>query len=154
MANDAPSLDAAKPMTIGQVADRTGLAVSAIRFYEEKGLITSTRLPNRHRVFDRLVLRRVSFIMITQQLGYTLEEIRDQLDSLDDETPSIDNWERLAANFTSDLNDRIERLELLRDRLSGCIGCGCVSLEGCTVWNEGDRAAAFGPGPRWLLGDR
>lgn len=141
-------------LSIGAVAKRTGLAVSAIRFYADEGLITATRNQAGHRRFPRSSLRRVSFIRTCQQLGYSLEVIRAKLELLPDaRTPNEQDWERLATDFARDLDSRIERLQLLREKLAGCIGCGCLSLQRCALWNADDVAASFGAGPRWLLGD-
>lgn len=143
------------PLTIGAVADRTGLAVSAVRFYADEGLIEAERSASGHRIFRRSVIRRVSFIRTCQRLGYTLDEIRSHLASLPDgRTPNESDWRRLAESFEHDLDSRIRDLALLRDKLAGCIGCGCLSLERCAIWNSADVAADLGPGPRWLLGDR
>lgn len=136
------------------MAARTGLAVSAIRFYENEGLLPAERAPSGHRRFPRSVIRRVSFIMICQRLGYSLTEIARHLESLPEgRTPTDQDWSELAAAFRSDLDQRIDRLTLLRDRLDGCIGCGCLSLERCAMYNPDDAAEALGPGPRYLLGD-
>lgn len=141
-------------MTIGAVAERTGLAVSAVRFYADEGLIASERASSGHRRFPRSVIRRISFIRICQKLGYSLEEITAQLAALPDgRTPTERDWERLASGFSSDIDQRIAELAKLRDTLSGCIGCGCLSLKHCTIWNPDDGAAALGDGPRYLLGN-
>jgi len=141
-------------MTIGAVAERTGLAVSAVRFYADEGLIASERASSGHRRFPRSVIRRISFIRICQKLGYSLEEITAQLATLPDgRTPNERDWERLASGFSSDIDQRIAELAKLRDTLSGCIGCGCLSLKHCTIWNPDDGAAALGDGPRYLLGN-
>jgi len=141
-------------LTIGEVAERTGLATSAIRFYEDKGLVRPQRTPAGHRLFHRSTIRRLSFVLIAQQLGYRLDEIKLQLDALPAEAaPTVGDWERLSVNFAADLDDRIQRLGVLRERLTGCIGCGCLSLEVCHLYNADDRAAAHGAGPRYLLGD-
>lgn len=141
-------------LAIGAVADRTGLAPSAIRFYEEQGLVSSVRNAAGHRRFRRSAIRRLSFVLIAQRLGYRLEEIRTQLATLPiDVAPSDRDWEVLAAQFGDQLDERIAALTDLRERLSGCIGCGCLSLERCALYNADDRAAALGAGPRWLLGD-
>jgi len=142
-------------LTIGQIADRTGLATSAIRFYEEKDLVRPTRASSGHRMFHRSAIRRLSFILVAQQLGYPLAEIKQQLDTLPaDDAPTGADWERLSVNFATDLDERIRRLQELRERLAGCIGCGCLSLEVCHLYNAEDRAATKGTGPRYLLGDR
>lgn len=141
-------------MTIGAVAERTGLAVSAVRFYADEGLIASERASSGHRRFPRSVIRRISFIRICQKLGYSLDEIMQQLATLPDgRTPNERDWSRLAAGFSTDIDQRIAELTQLRDTLSGCIGCGCLSLKHCTIWNPDDGAAALGDGPRYLLGN-
>lgn len=142
-------------LTIGAVAERTGLAPSAIRFYEEKGLVRAARAASGHRQFDRATIRRLSFILIAQQLGYRLDEIKAQLDTLPgDAAPTVADWERLSVHFADDLDERIRRLTELRERLTGCIGCGCLSLEVCRLYNPDDAAARHGTGPRYLMGDR
>ena len=141
-------------LPIGVVAERTGLAVSAVRFYEQEGLIAATRAPSGHRRFLRSTIRRVSFILACQRLGYSLAEIGVVLARLPDgRTPTDADWERLAAGFRRDLDRRIEGLVELRDRLDGCIGCGCLSLDHCAIYNPDDGAARLGTGPRYLLGD-
>jgi len=141
-------------LAIGDVAERTGLAVSAIRFYETKGLITSTRAPSGHRRFRRSMIRRLSFVLISQRLGYSLDEIKAQLDRLPEgRNPTERDWSRLTQEFASDIEARISGLQLLRSKLDECIGCGCLSLATCGVWNPGDAAAELGEGPRFLLGD-
>jgi len=141
-------------LSIGEVADRTGVAVSGLRFYEAEGLIASTRSPGGQRRFAREVLRRIAFIRIAQQLGLSLEEIRDALGSLPGErTPTTADWARLSRHWRSRLDDRIRLLELVRDDLASCIGCGCLSLQSCRLYNPDDRARVLGQGPRYLLGD-
>lgn len=141
-------------LTIGSVASRTGLAVSAIRFYEEHGLVTSERASSGHRRFERSVIRRLSFIRICQKLGYSLNEIRAQLEHLPaGRAPTEADWTRMATAFRSEIDERIAGLEQLREKVDGCIGCGCLSLERCSIWNSDDVAASYGPGPRWLVGD-
>ena len=141
-------------MTIGAVAQRTGLAVSAVRFYADHGLIASDRAPSGHRRFPRSVIRRISFIRICQRLGYTLDQIAEQLAGLPEgRTPTESDWAELASEFSADIDRRIAELAQLRDTLSGCIGCGCLSLARCTIWNPDDGAAELGDGPRYLLGD-
>lgn len=142
------------PLTIGDLARRTGLSVSAIRFYETKGLISPMRNKGGQRRFARADLRRISFIMIAQQLGFSLEAIGAQLALLPEgRAPTQKDWSRISRHFRTDLNDRIEKLTNLRDRLDGCIGCGCLSLRKCALYNPQDRAAKKGPGPRYILGD-
>lgn len=141
-------------LAIGAVASRTGVAVSAIRFYEEQGLIASTRASSGHRRFERSTIRRISFIRICQQLGYSLDEIKTQLDALPHgRTPDEADWQRLAATFRSDIDERMAGLAQLKEKLDGCIGCGCLSLQRCSLYNPDDRAARLGNGPRFLLGD-
>ena len=141
-------------LAIGTVADRTGLAVSAIRFYERVGLISSERAASGHRRFTRSTIRRISFIRVCQQLGYSLAEIGDHLAALPDgRTPTDADWSTMAATFRTEVDGRIERLTTLRDRLDGCIGCGCLSLEHCAMFNPGDAARQLGTGPRYLLGN-
>jgi MerR family redox-sensitive transcriptional activator SoxR len=141
-------------LAIGQVAERTGLATSAIRFYEEQGLVHSERNAAGHRRFRRSAIRRLSFILIAQKLGYRLDDIKEQLDSLpQDSAPSDTQWEELARRFGVELDERISGLQILRDKLDGCIGCGCLSLDRCALYNADDKAAERGSGPRFLLGD-
>lgn len=141
-------------LTIGALSGRTGVAPSALRFYEAEGLIASTRSEGGQRRFDRATIRRVSFIRVAQQVGLTLEEIRAALRSLpDSRTPTQKDWERMSASWRPRLDARIAMLERLRDRLDGCIGCGCLSLSACKLLNPGDEAAARGPGPRYVLDD-
>lgn len=141
-------------LTIGAVAARTGLAVSAIRFYEDKGLVTSERASSGHRRFRKSVIRRLSFVLVSQRLGYSLDEIRIQLDGLPSgRTPTVKDWSKLANGFAADIDDRIAGLQLLRNKLDGCIGCGCLSLTTCAMWNPDDGASELGVGPRYLLGD-
>lgn len=142
-------------ISIGTVARRAGVAVSAIRFYESKGLLPAVRSAGGKRLFPRSAIRRVSFILISQQLGYSLDEIAGLLASLPDErTPTKSDWQRLARRFSVDIDDRVARLTQLKDSLAGCIGCGCLSLKSCKLYNPDDRAAGGGDGPRYLLGDR
>lgn len=141
-------------LSIGYVARRTGLATSAIRFYEEQGLVTPDRSATGHRRFERSDLRRLSFIMISQQLGFTIAEIRTALASLPEHrTPTKSDWARISRSFGKVLDDRIATMQQLRARLDGCIGCGCLSLKTCALYNPKDRAAASGAGPRYLMGD-
>ncbi len=145
----------AELLTIGEVARRSGVASSALRFYEEKGLITSERAGSGHRRFPRSVLRRIAFIVFAQKVGLTLEEIREELEKLPpDRAPTRRDWSRLSSKWTSRIDERIAELERLRSGLTECIGCGCLSLERCQWSNPGDRAAARGPGPRYWIGDR
>jgi MerR family redox-sensitive transcriptional activator SoxR len=142
-------------MTIGEVSQRSGVASSALRFYEERGLITSKRAGSGHRRFPRSVLRRIAFIVFAQRIGLTLEEIGAELAKLPPgRVPSQRDWARLSANWTARVDERIAELERLRAGLTECIGCGCLSLDRCRLSNPGDRAAGFGPGPRYWIGDR
>ncbi len=142
-------------LSIGLIAARTGIAVSAIRFYEAEGLLSSTRSPGGQRRFRRSDIRRVSFILIAQQLGFSLDEIRKKLQALPRErTPTQSDWSGISRAFRQELDDRIETLTRLRDKLDGCIGCGCLSLRKCALYNPQDGARRLGVGPRYLLGDR
>lgn len=142
-------------LTIGAVSERTGVATSALRFYEAQGLIQAGRTEGGQRRYARDTLRRVSFIRIAQQVGLSLDEIRAALASLpESRTPTTRDWERLSSSWRPRLDAQIAMLERLRDRLSGCIGCGCLSLKVCQLANPGDEAADLGPGPRWILGER
>ncbi|MEM6888388.1 MAG: redox-sensitive transcriptional activator SoxR [Pseudomonadota bacterium] len=142
-------------LTIGQLSGRTGLAVSAIRYYESQGLIKPWRNAGGQRRFDRADLRRLSFVMIAQQFGFTLPEIRAELDRLPgSRTPTKTDWARISRSFRAVLDERIDTLTRLRDNLDGCIGCGCLSLSACRLYNPKDKAAEKGVGPRFLLGDR
>lgn len=141
-------------LSIGEVAKRTGTAVSAIRYYDDEGLIRSERNNAGQRRFLRSEIRRVSFILIAQELGFSLNQIRTQLDQLPDKrTPTKRDWGKMSKHFRGELDQRITQLEELRDKLDGCIGCGCLSLDACRLYNKDDRAAQKGDGPRYLLGD-
>lgn len=145
-----------KRLSVGEVANRAGVATSALRFYEEHGLISSERNESGHRRYHADVLRRVSFIRTAQRVGLSLAEIADALGSLPDHrTPTATDWERLASSWRPRLDDQIAVLTRLRDQLDGCIGCGCLSLTSCRLWNPDDAAAELGPGtgPRYLLSD-
>lgn len=142
-------------LTIGALAKRTGLAVSAIRYYEAQGLIAPWRNAGGQRRFGRADIRRLSFIMIAQQFGFTLPQIKAELDLLPGaRTPTKADWARMSQGFRAALDQRIDTLVTLRDNLDGCIGCGCLSLESCALYNPADSAARYGTGPRYLLGDR
>ena len=142
-------------LSIGALADRTGLAVSAIRYYEAQGLIQPWRNAGGQRRFDHSDLRRLSFVMIAQQFGFTLPQIRAELDRLPGgRTPTKADWARISAEFRARLDAKSETLTRLRDSLDGCIGCGCLSLPNCALYNPTDRIAEKGPGPRFLMGDR
>jgi MerR family transcriptional regulator, redox-sensitive transcriptional activator SoxR len=142
-------------LTIGQVAWRSGVAASALRFYESRGLIRSQRAGSGHRRYPRAVLRRVAFIVFAQRLGLTLEEIAAELARLPrGRTPTGRDWSRLSSRWRSRIDERIAELERLRVGLTACIGCGCLSLERCRLANPGDRAARRGAGARYWIGDR
>ena len=139
-------------LSIGDVARRTGLTTSALRFYEEKALIGSLRTPGNQRCYPRDVIRRVSFIRAAQRVGLSLEEIRAVLDDLPaGRAPTREDWDELARRWTPWLDERIAALERLRDKLSSCIGCGCLSLDKCALYNPDDEAGRLGTGPRYLL---
>lgn len=142
----------ADPLTIGELAARTGVAPSALRFYEDRGLIHSERTGAGHRRYARAVIRRVAFVVFAQRVGLTLEEIRVELDRLPaNRAPKAEDWEQLTGTWTARIDERIAELERLREGLSGCIGCGCLSLESCELANPGDRLGLHGPGPRkWV----
>ena len=145
---------AKRGLSIGYVADRTGLPQSAIRYYEDEGLVTPDRNAGGHRRYARADIRRLSFVMISQGLGFTLAEIRAALAGLPEHrTPNKADWARISRSFGAVLDQRIDRMQALRARLDGCIGCGCLSLKTCTLFNKRDRAARRGAGPRYLLGD-
>ncbi|WP_299723932.1 redox-sensitive transcriptional activator SoxR [uncultured Tateyamaria sp.] len=147
-------MSASEGLSIGEIAARTGLAVSAIRYYEAEGLIAPWRNSAGRRRFQRADIRRLSFVMIAQQFGFTLPQIRVELDRLPrHRAPTKADWTRISQTFRTGLDTRIARLERLRDTLDGCIGCGCLSLEACALYNPKDRAAARGTGPRYLMGD-
>jgi MerR family transcriptional regulator, redox-sensitive transcriptional activator SoxR len=141
-------------LTIGEVARRSGVATSALRFYEEQGLIRSQRAGSGHRRYPRSVLRRVAFIVFAQKIGLSLEEIGVELAKLPaDRVPRGRDWSRLSSRWTARIEERLAELERLKAGLTECIGCGCLSLERCKLANPGDRAARRGPGPRYWLGD-
>lgn len=141
-------------LTIGELAARSGVAASALRYYEERGLIEPVRTSAGHRRYDRSVLRRIAFIVFAQKIGLSLEEIARELRRLPrNRVPTKANWERLGATWRSAIDERIAQLALLRDSLTSCIGCGCLSLRRCRLVNPGDEAARSGPGPReWQRG--
>ena len=142
-------------LTIGEVARRSGVAASALRFYDERGLIASERAGSGHRRYRRPVLRRIAFIVFAQRVGLTLEEIGAELAKLPPgRAPTRRDWSRLSSGWGDRIDARIAELERLKAGLTECIGCGCLSLDRCRLANPGDRAAAAGPGPRYLLGDR
>ena len=142
-------------LTIGEVSRRSGVAASALRFYEERGLIESERAGSGHRRFARPVLRRIAFIVFAQRVGLTLDEIGAELSKLPpDRAPTRRDWSRLSSKWSTRIDERIAELERLKSGLTECIGCGCLSLDRCRMANPGDRAAGFGPGPRYWVGDR
>jgi MerR family redox-sensitive transcriptional activator SoxR len=148
------STRSAKLFTVGEIATRAGVATSALRFYEDEGLIHSERNAAGHRRYHSDVLRRVAFIRTAQLVGLSLADIREALASLPEaRTPTARDWDRLARTWRPRLDDRIAVLTRLRDQLDECIGCGCLSLTSCGLWNPGDAAAELGDGPRYLLSD-
>jgi MerR family redox-sensitive transcriptional activator SoxR len=142
-------------LTIGELSERSGVASSALRFYEERGLISSERASSGHRRFARPVIRRVAFIVFAQRVGLSLDEIGRELAKLPaDRVPRRRDWSKLSTEWTARIEERIAELERLKAGLTECIGCGCLSLDRCKLANPGDRAAASGPGPRYWIGDR
>lgn len=141
-------------LTIGQLSARTGVATSALRFYEDRGLIASERTDGNQRRYHRSVIRAVSVIKAAQEVGLSLREISDALASLPHGgTPTKKDWARLATGWRSNLDKRINELEALRDELADCIGCGCLSLTSCALFNPQDRMADSGTGARYIVGD-
>ncbi|TDO31021.1 MerR family redox-sensitive transcriptional activator SoxR [Kribbella sp. VKM Ac-2527] len=146
---NVPSKDHWLP--IGEIAGRSGVAASALRFYEDQGLISSRRTSGNQRQYQRSTLRRIAFVQAAQRVGLALSEIKQALDSLpDDRTPTRADWSRLSKTWRNRLDQRIAELERLRDDLDGCIGCGCLSLQRCNLYNKSDRLAERGPGARIL----
>jgi MerR family redox-sensitive transcriptional activator SoxR len=142
-------------LSIGELSRRTGLSVSAIRYYEARGLLTAIRTGGNQRRFMRSDIRRLSFALIAQRLGLSLSEIEAELATLPNgRPPTRSDWQAISRRVRRALQDRITMLERTRDLLDGCIGCGCLSLEQCALYNPQDRAARAGAGPRFLLGDR
>jgi MerR family redox-sensitive transcriptional activator SoxR len=142
-------------MTIGEMVERSGVAHSALRFYESEGLLHADRTDGGQRRYHRDQLRRVAFIRIAQQVGLSLDAIRDALAELPEQrTPTAKDWAKLSRSWRPMLDDRIAELERMRDQLDSCIGCGCLSLSSCGLYNRGDEAAALGSGPRWILEER
>jgi len=142
-------------LTIGQLADRTGLSISAIRYYETQKLVTPERNAGGQRRFLRSDIRRLSFVLIAQQFGFTIAQISEQLQMIPQtRAPNKDDWAKISIGFRQKLDEKIETLTRLRDNLDGCIGCGCLSLEKCALYNPQDRARIHGKGPRYLMGDR
>ena len=137
-----------------RTATRSGVATSALRFYEDRGLIRSERTGAGHRRFQRETIRRVAFIVFAQRVGLSLDEVGTELDKLPaDRTPRPAEWAKLSGAWTQRIDDRIAELSRLRDSLEGCIGCGCLSMDSCPLANPDDRAGRKGPGPRYWLGD-
>jgi MerR family transcriptional regulator, redox-sensitive transcriptional activator SoxR len=141
-------------LTIGEVSRRSGVAASALRYYDERGLISSERAGGGHRRFPRPVLRRIAFIVFAQRIGLTLDEIQSELAKLPaGRAPGRRDWSRLSAGWAARIDERIAELERLKAGLTDCIGCGCLSLDRCRLANPDDRAAAAWPGPRFWIGD-
>jgi MerR family redox-sensitive transcriptional activator SoxR len=140
-------------LTIGELSARSGVASSALRYYESLGLISALRTDSNQRRFARSTLRTVALIRVAQGLGLSLDDIARALATMGKTAPAANDWERLSAGWRDDLSDRIARLTRLRDDLTECIGCGCLSLERCALLNPGDAAGVRGSGPRYLLGD-
>ena len=142
-------------LTISEVSRRSGVASSALRFYEERGLIRSERAGSGHRRYPRPVLRRIAFIVFAQRIGLSLDDIGAELAKLPpDRAPNRRDWSRLSSSWSSRIDERIAELERLKVGLTECIGCGCLSLERCRFANPDDRAGRLGPGPRYWVGDR
>ena len=145
-------MSGSKLVPIGFVAKRTGLAVSAIRFYEEKGLVFPVRAAGGHRHYRRADIRRLSFVMISQKLGFSIAEIRAQLDRLPkNKAPNRRDWARISAHFQAELDEKITLMTRFRNQLDNCIGCGCLSLNACRLYNPDDEVHIHGPGPQLLL---
>ena len=143
----------ADPLTIGEVSRRSGVASSALRFYEQRGLIASERAGSGHRRYPRAVLRRIAFVVFAQRIGLTLDEIGAELAKLPPHTaPTRGDWSQLSETWKSRIDDRIQELERLKLGLTECIGCGCLSLDRCALANPGDRAGRLGAGPRYWIG--
>lgn len=144
-----------KLISIGELASRAGLVTSAVRYYEEQGLISSTRNAGQQRQFAREVLRRIAFIRAAQTAGLSLNEIKVALATLPEQrTPTKQDWQRLSSAWQANLQQRIDNLIALRDQLTSCIGCGCLSLKSCALYNPQDLAGQRGSGARFLLGDK
>jgi MerR family redox-sensitive transcriptional activator SoxR len=142
-------------LTITDVVRRSGVAASALRFYEERGLISSERAGSGHRRYRRAVLRRIAFIVFAQKIGLSLDEVGAQLARLpENRVPERADWARLSGSWTRRIDERIAELERLRAGLTQCIGCGCLSLQQCRLANPSDRAAGMGPGPRYWISNR
>jgi MerR family transcriptional regulator, redox-sensitive transcriptional activator SoxR len=144
----------AELLTIGEVASRSGVATSALRFYEERGLIRSERAGSGHRRYQRAVIRRVAFVVFAQRIGLSLDEVGAELAKLpENRVPTRADWAKLSSSWTDRIDTRIAELERLREGLTECIGCGCLSLGRCQLANRGDRAGRNGAGPRYWVGD-
>jgi MerR family redox-sensitive transcriptional activator SoxR len=141
-------------LTIGEVASRSGVATSALRFYETKGLIESERTAGNQRRYPRATLRRVALIRAGQEIGISLAELGEALSTLPHhKTPSKSDWQKLSRSWRRRLDAQIGEMMALRDELTDCIGCGCLSLKSCAIFNPGDAASTLGTGPRYLMGD-
>ena len=142
-------------LTIGELADRSGVATSALRFYETKGLIESERTAGNQRRYPRAALRRVSLVRAAQEVGLSLGEVAEAMETLPhDRTPTKSDWEKLSRSWRKRLDRQIAELQALRNDLTDCIGCGCLSLKSCAIFNPADAIAERGSGPRYLLGDK
>jgi MerR family redox-sensitive transcriptional activator SoxR len=143
-----------KPLTISEISCRSGVAASALRYYEQVGLISSERAGSGHRRYPRAVLRRIAFIVFAQRMGMSLEEIGAQLAKLPKHrVPERSDWAKLSSNWSKRIDQHIAELQRLRAGVSECIGCGCLSLDRCRLTNPGDRAGRRGPGARYWMGD-
>jgi MerR family transcriptional regulator, redox-sensitive transcriptional activator SoxR len=143
-----------KPLTISEISRRSGVAASALRYYEQVGLISSERADSGHRRYPRAVLRRIAFIVFAQRMGMSLEEIGTELAKLPEHrVPERCDWAKLSASWSTRIDQHIAELQRLRDGVSGCIGCGCLSLDRCRLVNPGDRAGRRGAGARYWMGD-
>lgn len=141
-------------LTVGALAARSGVATSALRFYEERGLINAERDASGYRRFPRATIRRVAFIVFAQRIGLSLDEVAAELARLpENRVPARADWTRLSAAWSRRIDERIAELQRLKHGLAECIGCGCLSLDRCALTNPGDRASAAGPGARYWLGD-
>jgi MerR family redox-sensitive transcriptional activator SoxR len=142
-------------LSIGEMVERSGVAHSTLRFYESEGLLHPDRTDGGQRRYHRDELRRVAFIRIAQQVGLSLDAIRESLAELPERrTPNARDWAKLSRSWRPMLDERIAELERMRDQLDSCIGCGCLSLASCGLYNRNDEAAALGSGPRWIVGER
>jgi len=152
--NDAKPKKPNRQLTVGQLATRSGVAVTALHFYESKGLISSQRNAGNQRRYPREMLRRVALIKVAQRLGLPLASIHAALQTLPEgRTPTAADWQKLSAQWKAELDDRINRLTALRDQLDGCIGCGCLSMDACPLRNWGDKLGEQGSGPQLLEGE-